>query len=126
LLTINIVTGVTGFQSMTHIAHRSADQLGQLAQREGNLKKELAELQAGRVALAGGVDDATRLRYERLFKNKGENVVVGIEHSACGGCHMKLPAQILANCRAQAEMVACPNCSRILYFTHDMSLKSGD
>jgi hypothetical protein len=102
------------------------DQLGQLAQREGNLKKDLAELQSGRVALAGGVDDATRLRYERLFKNKGENVVVGIEHSACGGCHMKLPAQILANCRAQVEMVACPNCSRILYFTHDMSLKSGD
>ncbi|HUC84389.1 MAG TPA: C4-type zinc ribbon domain-containing protein, partial [Candidatus Acidoferrales bacterium] len=102
------------------------DQAGHLNQREGNLKKELAELQAGRAALAGAVDDSTRARYERLFKNKGENVVVGIEHSACGGCHMKLPAQIVTNCRAQAEVVSCPSCGRILYFTSEMSLTAAD
>lgn len=102
------------------------DQTGQLNQRETKLKKELAELQGGRAALAGAVDDSTRARYERLFKFKGENVVVGIEHSACGGCHMKLPAQIVANCRAQAEAVACPNCGRILYFTGDMILTAAD
>jgi hypothetical protein len=102
------------------------EQVGQLDQREANLKKELAELQAGRAALAGAVDDSTRTRYERLFKNKGENVVVGIEHSACGGCHMKLPAQIITNCRAQVEVVACPNCARILYFTRDMILTAAE
>jgi predicted nucleic acid-binding Zn-ribbon protein len=102
------------------------DQISQLNLREENLKKELAELQAGRTGLAGAVDDSTRNRYERLFKNKGENVVVGIEHSACGGCHMKLPAQIVANCRAQAEIVQCQNCGRILYFTHDMSLTAAE
>src|SRR5580704_3204248 len=102
------------------------DQIGQLNQREENLKKELAELQGGRAALAGAVDDSTRNRYERLFKSKGENVVVGIEHSACGGCHMKLPAQIIQNCRAQVEIVACPNCARILYFTRDMILTAAE
>ena len=102
------------------------DQITQLNQREENLKKELAELQAGRSGLAGAVDDSTRNRYERLFKNKGENVVVGIEHSACGGCHMKLTAQIVANCRAQIEIVQCPNCARILYFTSDMSLTAAE
>ncbi len=45
------------------------------------------------------MDESTRNRYERLFKSKGENVVVGVEHSACGGCHMKLPAQIVTSCR---------------------------
>jgi hypothetical protein len=102
------------------------DQIGQLNQREENLKKELAELQGGRGNLAAAVDDSTRNRYERLFKSKGENVVVGVEHSACGGCHMKLPAQIVANCRAQAEIVTCQNCGRILYFTSDMILTAGD
>jgi hypothetical protein len=38
-------------------------------------------------------------RYERLFKSKGENVVVGVHHGVCGGCHMKLPAQILVTCQ---------------------------
>ena len=102
------------------------DQIGQLNTRETNLKKELAELQSGRGTLAGVVDDSTLARYERLFKSKGENVVVGIEHSACGGCHMKLPAQIVANCRAQAELVTCPNCGRILYFTRDMILTAAE
>jgi predicted nucleic acid-binding Zn-ribbon protein len=102
------------------------DQMGQLNQREANLKKDLAELLAGRAALAGAVDHATHALYERLLKNKGENVIVGIEHCACGGCHMKLPAQIVTHCRAQAEIITCPNCGRILYFTRDMILTAGD
>jgi uncharacterized protein len=102
------------------------DQIAQLNAREVNLKKELAELTAGRGALAAAVDDSTRNRYERLFKSKGENAVVGIEHSACGGCHMKLPAQIVSNCRAQAELVTCPSCGRILYFSRDMVLTAAE
>ena len=102
------------------------DQIGQLNSREENLKKELAELTDNRAQLAEAVDDSTRNRYERLFKSKGENVVVGIEHSACGGCHMKLPAQVVTSCRGQSEIVTCPNCGRILYFTSDMSLTAAD
>jgi predicted nucleic acid-binding Zn-ribbon protein len=102
------------------------EQIGQLNQREENLKKEFAELTGSRAQLASAVDDSTRSRYERLFKSKGENVVVTVEHSACGGCHMKLPTQIVTNCRAQAELVTCPNCGRILYFTRDMILTAAD
>jgi hypothetical protein len=101
-------------------------QLGLLNQREENLKKELAELEQGRVAISDAVEEGARNRYERLFKSKGENVVVGVEHSVCGGCHMKLPAQIITSCRGQAELVACPNCGRILYYTPDMLLTGGD
>ncbi len=102
------------------------EQVGQLNQREENLKKELAESQGSRAALAGAVDDSARNRYERIFKSKGENVVVGIEHSACGGCHMKLPAQIVTHCRAQAEIVTCPSCGRILYYSPDMELTAAE
>jgi len=102
------------------------DQIGQLNQREANLKQEFTELTSTRAQLASAVDDSTRSRYERIFKSKGENVVVGVEHSACGGCHMKLPTQIVTSCRAQAELVTCPNCGRILYFTRDMILTAAD
>jgi len=98
------------------------DQLGQLATREQNLKKELAELEANREELAAAVDDSARSRYERLVKNKGENVVVGVQHGVCGGCHMKLPPQLLVSCQAQQELVTCSNCGRILYYTRDMDL----
>ena len=106
---------------------RVEDEIGLLNQREVNLKKELAELTSNRLQLASAIDESTRTRYERLFKSKGENVVVGIEHSSCGGCHMKLTAQVMTSCRAQSEeIVACPNCGRILYFNAGMDLTSGD
>jgi predicted nucleic acid-binding Zn-ribbon protein len=97
-------------------------QTAQLEQREQNLRKELAEIQAGRAALAAAVDESARARYERLSRSKGENVVVGVHHGVCGGCHMKLPPQILVTCQGDKEIVACPNCGRILYYTRDMAL----
>ena len=102
------------------------DQIGKLNEREENLKKDFTALTTDRAQLASAVDDATRSRYERIFKSKGENVVVTVEHSACGGCHMKLPPQVVTNCRAQGEIVTCPNCGRILYFTSGMELTAAD
>lgn len=96
--------------------------LGELATREATLTKEQAELDSNREELASVVDDLTRSRYERLLKQKGQNVVVGISHSSCGGCHMKLQRQVVVSCQAEQEIVTCPNCGRILYFTRDMDL----
>jgi uncharacterized protein len=98
------------------------EQIAQLTAREENLTKELAELQANREALAAAVDESARARYERLARSKGENVVVGIPHGVCGGCHMKVPPQLLVMCQAEKELVACSNCGRILYYTRDMDL----
>jgi len=98
------------------------DQLAQLAKREENLKRELAELQSNRGELATAVDEGVRSRYERLAKSKGENVVVGVNHGVCGGCHMKLQPQLLVACRGETEIVTCSNCGRILYYTREMNL----
>jgi len=101
-------------------------QVANLAAREENLKKELAEMESNREQLLLAVDDLARSRYERLLKNKGATVVVGVQHGVCGGCHMKLPAQIIVSCQAQQEIVTCINCGRILYFTPDMDLAFAD
>ena len=101
-------------------------QIAELGAREENFKKELAELTVNREELASAVDEDARSRYERLLKNKGENVVVGIQHGVCGGCHMKFPQQIVLSCRREEEIVTCPNCGRILYYTRDMDLAVAD
>jgi predicted nucleic acid-binding Zn-ribbon protein len=98
------------------------DQVAQLGAREGNLKKELAELEANRGELASAVGETERSRYERLMRNKGENVVVGVQHGVCGGCHMKVQPQLLVMCQAKKELVTCNNCGRILYYSSDMDL----
>jgi predicted nucleic acid-binding Zn-ribbon protein len=98
------------------------EQLSQLGTRDQNLNKELVELTRNREELSAAVDENARARYERLVKNKGENVVVGVQHGVCGGCHMRLPAQVVVTCQAQQELVTCTNCGRILYYSHDMDL----
>jgi predicted nucleic acid-binding Zn-ribbon protein len=102
------------------------DKITLIDQREVNLKKELTELQAGRTELALAVDETVRNRYDRLLKSKGDNIVVGIHHGVCGGCHMKIPAQNLLTAKSQHEVAACPNCGRILYFSSDMDMTPGD
>jgi len=108
-------------------AKKLADSLiAELGQREENFKKELAELQQGRAELASAVDESARNRYERLLKGKGDNVVVGVQHGVCGGCHMKLQQQLIVTCQAQKEIVTCSSCGRILYYTRDMELATAE
>jgi predicted nucleic acid-binding Zn-ribbon protein len=103
-----------------------ADQLAQLATREQNLKMELARLQANREDLAAAVGETERVRYDRLVRSRGERVVVGVQHGVCGGCHMRLPPQLLVFCQAEKEIITCSNCGRILFYTPDMDLAAVD
>jgi uncharacterized protein len=96
--------------------------LADLAAREQNLQKELSTLDSNRSGLAEAVDPAVRSKYERLFKQKGQNVVVGIQHGVCGGCHMQLSRATVVACQAEQEIVTCTNCGRILYYTRDMNV----
>ncbi len=99
-------------------------QLADLAGREQDFTQRLAEALSGRDQLAKAVDETYLARYERLRKSKGDRdrVLVGVEHSVCAGCHMKLPTQIIVHCQGAQELVSCPNCGRILYFSPDMDL----
>lgn len=109
-------------QALQEARQLMEDQLAQLGAREQNLEKELAELRVNREELATAVGDSARARYERLVRSKGENVVVGVQHGVCGGCHMRLPPQLMVQCQAQQDLVACSNCGRILYYSPDMDL----
>jgi len=101
-------------------------QLRQLAAREQSLREELTALESNRDQLTAEIEERVLRQYERLLRHKGDNVVVGIEHGVCGGCHMRFPVQLLVSCQAGKEMVACPNCGRILYYSPDMDLAAAD
>lgn len=100
--------------------------VGELGARETRLREELKNLTADRTGVSAEVDEVVRARYQRLFDNKGGKVVVGIQHGVCGGCHMRLPVQIVVQVRAGQEVTTCPNCARILYYTRDMDMVVAD
>ena len=95
-------------------------QLADLATREAKLQREFEGGSAERAGLAEKVDAPTLARYQHLLDRKGDNVVVGVKGGICGGCHMKLPTQTVVTAKAQADIVTCINCSRILFWTRDM------
>jgi len=97
-----------------------------LQQREKNLKAEGERLQAERTRLAEALDPALRQRYERLLRTRGGNVVVGIAHGVCGGCHMRLPPQVVVDCRSDQDIVTCTHCGRILYYSREMNMEVVD
>lgn len=117
---------VAATQLATEAKKNLDGRLGDLAGHEANLKKELAELEANRGELAEVVDPGVRSKYERLFKHKGQNVIVGIQHGVCGGCHMQLSRSTIVTCQAEQEIITCTNCGRILYYTRDMDLAVAD
>jgi hypothetical protein len=109
-------------QSAAETKRTVESRLADLAAREENLQKELGELESNRSDLAAAVEESVRLRYERLLRSKGQNVIVGIQHGVCGGCHMQLSRQTVVSCQAEQALITCPNCGRILYYTRDMDL----
>jgi len=127
---LNLMEQAEVVQREIAAATRQSDEIKKLADGklqdlnalEKSLTAELAELEADREQIKGAVDPGTLNRYERLLKLKGGNVVVGIQHGVCGGCHMRFPTQLLVTCQAAKELVTCPNCGRILYYSPDMDL----
>jgi predicted nucleic acid-binding Zn-ribbon protein len=127
---LELMEQIEAFQKQSAAASREAEesrklaesQLKNIAAGEQTLKGELSGLESNRDQLTEAIEERALRLYERLVRNKGDNVVVGIQHGVCGGCHMKFPVQLVVSCQAAKELVTCPNCSRILYYTPDMDL----
>lgn len=113
-------------KALAELKHNVEKQLADLAAREANLHQQLESARSERQQAAAVIDESLLPRYERLRKSKGETVVVGIDRGVCGGCHMKIPAQVIVHCRAGQEIPVCPNCGRILYYTRDMVLAAAE
>ena len=92
-----------------------ARQISDLESKSKTLQSRLEELTKERVEIAGKIDEDLLGRFERLFKSKGDAVVVALEHEVCTGCHMKVTTQTAHRAKAGKEIVSCENCGRILY-----------
>jgi len=95
------------------VARQTAD----LEAKSKTLQSRLEELTKERAEIAGKIDEDLLSRFERLFKSKGDAVVVALEHEVCTGCHMKVTTQTAHRAKAGKEIVSCENCGRILYDT---------
>ncbi len=101
----------------TTVKESVARQTADLEAKSKTLQSRLEELTKERAEIAGKIDEDLLSRFERLFKSKGDAVVVALEHEVCTGCHMKVTTQTAHRAKAGKEIVNCENCGRILYDT---------
>lgn len=92
-------------------------QLSGLETRKKSLEARIHELQAARSRLTEGIEEDLLDRYTRLFKSKGGQAVVPVEHEVCSGCHMKVTTQTVILVKSEKSITHCPQCGRILYLS---------
>lgn len=93
-----------------------ADELSELDDRTSHLKERMESLKADRARAAALCDKALLQKYARIMNNKKDFAVVLVESGGhCGGCHMKLPPQVIHDARNPTKIVGCNFCGRIVF-----------
>ncbi len=63
------------------------------------------------------LDEEIIFKFERIIRSKAGIGIVPVNNSVCTGCHMLLPAQFENEVRKGEEILFCPYCSRILFYS---------
>ena len=90
--------------------------------REKDVDIRLSDLSAQREKIVPGIEKQIIARYERVLKNRDGLAIVPVEHSACGGCHMNLPPQVVSEAKLKEDIIVCGSCNRILYVDDNVEI----
>jgi predicted nucleic acid-binding Zn-ribbon protein len=93
--------------------------IDELKERAARLEREMAELGSGRPGHLKDLDPALRKRYERIGQNLGSVPVTRVIGESCGGCHTRLPLQLVHEVRKNDQLITCEACGRILVHYSD-------
>ena len=90
---------------------------GELAE----IRERISQLERDRQSLIPAVPPQTLTVYERILAVREGLALVPLLENACGGCHRRMPPQVVNEVYLKAKLVTCENCSRILYFDDAVS-----
>ncbi|MEM1442948.1 MAG: C4-type zinc ribbon domain-containing protein [Verrucomicrobiota bacterium] len=95
------------------------EDLGSLAKK---LESDIESEKVTRAEQAKDVDEDLLYTYDRLFKAKAGQAVVGLIDEVCNGCHTKVTKSTVVDVKAEKKVAYCENCGRILYWWTDDSV----
>ena len=87
----------------------------ELAQYTIQLDELITKLEADRSGILKQIDEKLLRNYNRLKSTCNDLAVVPILQGSCGGCHMNIPPQLIAEVKSQEKILTCSYCHRILY-----------
>ena len=66
-----------------------------------------------------GLDEELLFKFERIIRSKAGEGIVPIKNGVCTGCQMILPNQFVNDVRAGNDILFCPYCSKVVFYTDD-------
>lgn len=87
----------------------------QLSGGEALIDGLVPALEERRAALREAIPGAFLAAYDALGRVGRRPVVVPVRGAHCGGCYLRLPAQLDSSIRRRQSLCSCPHCGRLLY-----------
>jgi predicted nucleic acid-binding Zn-ribbon protein len=79
------------------------------------VRAQIAKLELDRKTLTPDVPAPALSVYERILGIRDGLAMVPLVNGSCGGCHRRLPPQVINQVYLKAALVTCESCNRILY-----------
>ena len=78
-------------------------------------------MEAERARAVPGVDPKILKQYDRILTNRDGMAIVGVKDSACSGCNMSVPPQVVNLIKMYERIITCEVCNRILYIPDEVA-----
>ena len=103
-------------QAAASETERLHDERGRIERELTEVRDKIAQLERQRQTIVPDVPPPTLSAYERVLALREGLALVPLLENSCGGCHRRLPPQVINEVYLKAKLVSCESCNRILYF----------
>jgi predicted nucleic acid-binding Zn-ribbon protein len=84
-----------------------------------SMDKTIAVLKTERDNLLSVVNERLRSVYIELREKRNGVAVSNAKNGVCLGCFMNIPPQLFIEVTKNKQLIQCPSCGRILYFSEN-------
>ncbi len=104
-------------EDWTAVQKELQDAEDNLAQLQRDSESQLAELEVARQTSLSHVPAPVLSRYEFIRRRLKHPVIVAVKNGICYGCHISIPPQAYNELQRGQQIVSCPNCQRLVYWS---------
>ncbi|MFH0772153.1 MAG: C4-type zinc ribbon domain-containing protein [Candidatus Omnitrophota bacterium] len=101
---------------------RFAEDKSRIDKEIAEIDKEISVIESQRKDLTAKADKKILSHYERVLVNREGFALVAVKDSACQGCFLIMPPQVINEIRMRDKIVTCESCARILYIEDETGL----
>lgn len=114
---IDVATSARAAQQQKHSEKQAwfANEKKRIDQELSVIVDKISQLETNRDQIAEGVDPKFLTFYERVLEMREGVALAPVTGQSCGGCHRRLPPQVVNQVYLKDNLVTCESCSRILY-----------